>query len=70
MKASNHPSLYFSLNPLKALKREPEEPVRQSPYLRAVLSAPKTAEGNGRVVKMGNSTMAAALRYIHKQKLH
>lgn len=69
MKSSNHPSLYFSLNPLKALKKEPEEPVRQSPYLRAVLST-KRSSGPARVVSMGNSTMAAALRYINNQRLH
>lgn len=71
MKSNNHSSLYFSLNPLRALKKEPEEPARQSPYLRAVLSTKRTTgTGTARVVPMGNSTMAAALRYIHNQKLH
>lgn len=70
MKSNNHSSLYFSLNPMKALKKEPEEQARQSPYLRAVLSTKRTSGGTARVVQMGNSTMAAALRYINNQKLH
>ena len=35
MKRSNHPALYFSAYPLKAIKKSSSE---QSPFLRAILS--------------------------------
>lgn len=64
MKGNSQP--YFS--PLKALKKEPEaKQLQRSPYLRAVLTDKKNSVP-ARVLPMGNSTMAAALRYISNSK--
>ena len=64
MKGNSQP--FFT--PLIALKPETTAmPTKQSPYLRAVLTDKKTT-GPARVLSMGNSTMAAALRYISSKR--
>jgi len=60
MKSNGQPSLYFSPHSLKGHKEPVAKPSTQSPYLKDVLSG-KTRRGT---VKMEDSNMAAALRYI------
>ncbi len=68
MKSNGHPSLYFSPHSLKSQKQGASvKPLSESPYLRAVLSE-KTITRPGRLLSMGNSSMAAALRYITQSK--
>lgn len=68
MKNNNHPSLYFSPLSAKSIKQEEAaKSAGQSPYLKAVLSDKRPA-GRAGVLAMGNSSMAAALRYISNNK--
>lgn len=68
MKSNSQPSLFFSPFAVRSVKQEPSaKRLEQSPYLRAVLSDKRTS-GTAKVMSMGNSSMAAALRYISSNK--
>ena len=69
MKSNNQTPFYFSPYLLKAHKQEAKSVnlFNQSPYLKAVLTDKKSS-GPARVFSMGNSSLAAALRYIANSK--
>ena len=68
MKSIRPQSLYFSPNPLRALKEEaPAKSSDQSPYLKAILTE-KRVPGTDQSLPVVSSSMAAALRYIANSK--